>query len=118
MIALGHLPGNDRSSAQDVSDGGTVVGSSGSANGSRACLWTSANGMQPLDEVLANVYGLDLMGWTLYDASAISSDGRVIVGSGLDPDGNFAPWVAIVPEPATAILLGLGIIALGAARQR
>jgi hypothetical protein len=51
--------------------------------------------------------GLDLSGWVLDSATAISADGTVLVGT----DGSRA-WVAVVPEPATLWLLSLvGLLA-------
>jgi len=44
----------------------------------------------------------------LTEATAISDDGRVIIGNGINPDGNFEAWRAVlVPEPSAALLSGL-----------
>jgi uncharacterized membrane protein len=119
MVGLGFLPGDSRSVAQDVSlAGGSVVGQSSGASGDTAFLWTPEHGMRSLLDVLQDDYGLDLSGWRLLAAEGISDDGRVIVGDGIDPDGNYVPWVATIPEPSTALLLGLGVAALAGTRPR
>ena len=111
MIGLGDLPGGaTRSFAHGTTPGGApVVGSSVTAGGDAAFLWTPSDGMRPLLDVLQDDYGLDLTGWTLFGAEAISDDGRVIVGNGMNPDGAFVPWVAVLPEPATAVLVLVGL---------
>jgi uncharacterized membrane protein len=43
--------------------------------------------------------GVELDGWTLTRSNAISADGTILVGSGIDPDGNSQAWVARLPEP-------------------
>ena len=53
-----------------------------------------------------------LSGWTLTEARAISDDGLTIAGLGFDPHGNTQGWIATIPEPATGVLLGLGLAAL------
>ena len=50
-------------------------------------------------------YGLNLSGWSLYAATAISQDGRTISGYGTDPSGRTQAWVATIPEPATLLLI-------------
>lgn len=115
MTGLGQLRGGTESYAKAVSgDGKVVVGSALSADEiSEAILWDAANGMQELDVLLTSL-GVDLTGWQLIDAAGISADGRTIVGTGINPDGEDEAWIAIVPEPHTALLLGLGLSGLGA----
>ncbi|GEM_PF-1596271 len=106
MIALGDLPGGEYySEALGVSGDGTlVVGWSHTDNGDEAFIWDSTNGMRLLSDVLTNDYGLDLTGWQLLRATAISSDGRAIVGYGLNPLGQVEAWLATIPAANTTQL--------------
>lgn len=113
MIGLGCLPGGLYSYAYGVSaDGSVIVGQSDSDSGYDAFYWTAADGMQSIKNILENNCGLDLTGWTLTEARAVSADGLTIVGSGRNPDGYEEAWIATIPEPSTIILLSLGFILL------
>jgi hypothetical protein len=68
--------------------------------------------MRNLRDVLTSDYGLDVTGWNLTVAAAISDDGQTIVGYGLNPAGNPEGWVATIPEPASAIVLAIAGFAL------
>jgi uncharacterized membrane protein len=118
VVGLGDLPGGEFiSHANDVSgDGSLVVGRGHTDLGWEAFIWDEARGMVLLQEVLVNDYGLDLTGWTLTSASAISDDGLVIVGEGYSQSGVEA-WIAVIPEPNTALLVATGLLGL-AYRQR
>jgi probable HAF family extracellular repeat protein len=116
MVALGDLPGGSFFSyASDVSaDGSTILGGATSASGIEPFLWDAANGMRSLKDVLQTEYGLDLAGWTLEGGAQFSSDGRTIVGGGINPAGQQEAWIAVVPEPAGGSLLvvaGAGLLA-------
>jgi probable HAF family extracellular repeat protein len=64
-------------------DGSVVVGDFKNANGQyRAFRWTKSEGSQDLNKLLPTL-GVDLTGWTLEGAEAVSSDGSTIVGQGL-----------------------------------
>ena len=83
------------SEALDVSgDGKLVVGYSLGEHGQQAFIWDERHGMRDLHEVLVNSHDLDLSGWTLRMARAISDDGLTIVGKGINPDGNEEAWIA------------------------
>lgn len=102
MIGLGDLPGGSFNSwANDVSaDGSIVVGHGTSAiEEDEAFIWDAVDGMRNLKEVLINQYGLDLTGWKLEEATAISDDGLTIVGFGINPNGDTEAWIATLPEP-------------------
>jgi hypothetical protein len=43
-----------------------------------------------------------IFGWTLQTATAISEDGTVIAGYGLDPQGHRQAWVATLPRACYA----------------
>lgn len=96
MAGLGDLPGGIFSSyATGISaDGSVLVGYSESANGQESFIWNSTQGMRSLQAVLTNDYGLDLTGWFLQQANAISADGLTVVGFGTNPDGLTEAWIA------------------------
>jgi uncharacterized membrane protein len=106
---LGVLPGDVGSYALGVSaDGSTVVGGSspgGPGYHEAAFLWNSTAGMRSLQDILVNDCGLNLQGWTLFNAEGISADGLTIVGNGLNPAGQSEPWIAVVPEPSGVVSL-------------
>jgi probable HAF family extracellular repeat protein len=60
-----------------------------------AFIWDATHGARMLATVLTSV-GADLTGWTLYDAKAISGDGKVIAGNG-SHNGVSQGWIARLP---------------------
>ena len=81
-----------------------VVGSGQGANGIEAFIWDNANGMRSLLDVLAE-QGSDVSDWTsLSNASAISADGRTIVGRGINSSGDIEAFVATIDVPKTVLL--------------
>lgn len=119
MRGLGDLPGGSfYGEALGVSgDGSIVVGKSFGESGlSEAFIWDSASGMQSL-QVLLSSLGVDLTDWQLWTAYGISADGTTIIGSARNPDGFTEAFVAVIPEPSTALLFGFGLIGLGARRR-
>jgi hypothetical protein len=83
---LGELAGGPFSSEALATsgDGAVVVGTSESAAGPEAFVWTAANGLRPLASILEAELGLDLSDWgRLVAAEDVSDDGRTIVGYGL-----------------------------------
>jgi RNA polymerase sigma factor (sigma-70 family) len=92
---LGFAPGTRNSAAYAVSaDGNIIVGDNKSERPSIALIWTPQTGMRALQQVLTNDYQVDLKGWQLTSARGVSHDGRTIVGSGLNPSGQFEGWIA------------------------
>ncbi|MGV3533864.1 MAG: PEP-CTERM sorting domain-containing protein [Chthoniobacteraceae bacterium] len=116
---LGGLTGALSSKARDVSaNGEIVVGFSESSLGTEAFIWDSVVGMQPLKTVLITQYGLtQVADWTLSIATGISADGSVIVGEGINPNGQPEGWVVVVPEPGSAALLVTGAMLLATRRR-
>jgi VCBS repeat-containing protein/probable HAF family extracellular repeat protein len=104
MVALGDLPGlTVNSGAFDVSaDGSIVVGQGSSAAGAEAFIWDSINGMRSLMTVLSDA-GLNLTGWTLSRATAISANGRYVAGTGINPNGDEEAWLATLPGSLTVV---------------
>lgn len=86
MRALEMLPGASESVAYAVSgDGNVVVGTSGVP-----FRWTPA-GMRSIPE-LAVAAGFDLSRWQLLDATGVSEDGSLIVGSGIYDSTGTGRW--------------------------
>jgi probable HAF family extracellular repeat protein len=83
MVGLGDLPGGRfRSGAKGVSgDGSVVVGFGTSERGEEAMFWNAKDGMVSLQRFLETRIGLPT-DWALHSASAISADGKTIVGYG------------------------------------
>lgn len=96
MVSLGDLPGGlNASRASSVSaDGSIVVGQSFTAVGFEAFVWTEADGLRNLRQALVTDYGLDLTGWILSVATAITPDGLTVVGYGINPAGQVEAWRA------------------------
>lgn len=112
MVSLGDLPnGWHYSNAYAVSgDGSVVVGSSLTSPYPEAFIWDATHGMRSLRDVLTADFGVNLDGWVLQEATGISDDGLTIVGNGLNPAGQWEGWVAVVPEPATGMVMSLSLV--------
>lgn len=121
LSGLGDLSGGpvNSSYATDVSaDGSVVVGLADGGKGFDAFVWDEAHGMRDLQVVLAEDLALDLTGWDLWTAEGVSDDGLVIVGHGTNPDGHDEAFIAVLPEPATMIVMALGGLAVLRRRRR
>lgn len=121
MVGLGFLNGFSSSQSMAVSaDGSVIVGRDtnfGGPGSDEAFIWDPVHGMRNLQQVLTSD-GLNLTGWSLQEGTGISPDGNTIVGDGVDPNGIINAWIAVVPEPSTALLLAFGLTALAAKRYR
>jgi len=125
MQGLGLPAGASTSEALALDAAGDVVVGRAFDNSSGffATIWTSATGMLDLRGRLVSLGVPGLVGWRLETASDISADGRVVVGTGIDPLGRRQAWRAVLGEPwsvyCTAKLNSLGctpsIAALGQA---
>jgi uncharacterized membrane protein len=114
VTSIGVLPGTFNSAALDASaDGRTVVGGSTNFSDFKAFIWDPVNGIRDLQQMLVGL-GVDLTGWSLTAATAISDDGLTIAGNGINPAGLQEAWVVqlAVPEPSTFALLGAGVVLL------
>jgi hypothetical protein len=100
FVHLGFAPGDQDSVAWAASaHGETIVGD----NLSRAIIWEPRHGMRRLREALIADYGLNLTGWELTSAHAISPDGNTIAGSGINPAGQYEAWIATGLKPTLTI---------------
>jgi uncharacterized membrane protein len=97
-------------------DGSIIAGHTGQYHTSEywenldAAVWDEVRGWRRIDEILTRG-GIDPTGWHLSEATDISADGRVVVGYGINPDGNREAWMAVIPEPA-ALLLCVPLVAV------
>jgi len=100
LVRLGIAPGLHNSAAYALSaDGNVIVGDNKSERTAHALIWDPEHGMRRLEHVLTHDYKLDLDGWRLTTARAISYDGRTIVGSGFNPDGKNEAWIVTFKAP-------------------
>jgi probable HAF family extracellular repeat protein len=118
MREIGDLPGGIGLSVADAvsADGSVVVGAGHDDNGQQAIFWSQSTGLIALKDLLAQQGLADqLAGWRLTYAHDISDDGRVIVGEGWNPQGEYEAWRAVVnpvPEPAALTLVAVGTLVL------
>jgi probable HAF family extracellular repeat protein len=110
---LGSLMGR----AMAVSADGNIIVGDG-LNNTTAFIWDPVNGARELKPYLVDELGLNLDGWTLKFASAISADGTVIAGTGIDASGQTEAWVVVVPEPGGLTLTSLVVFSACARRRR
>jgi hypothetical protein len=77
-------------------DGSVIVGG--------ALMWDAANGTRLLEEVFFHEHGLapHVQGWSALKATGISTNARVIVGSGINPQGKQEAWIARLDQAANA----------------
>jgi probable HAF family extracellular repeat protein len=128
MTGLGLLDGSYATHAYGVAADGTLIVGEAITNpsdfydGKVAVIW-DAQGIHRLEDWLLQKFGLDLNGYDLRSALGVSSDGRTIVGEGVDlnavsgSDRRIA-WVITIPEPTTATMMVVGLLSLAAARRR
>lgn len=113
---LGHLPDGGSAAPADVSaDASVIVSGRWSGRIFDAWIWRESRTIELLHDVLTNEYGLgpQVASWNLQTATAMSNDGRTIVGFGTNPNGQTEGWVAFlgtpVPEPSTLFLTTLAL---------
>ena len=102
---LGLPEGATQGFAHDVSHDGQIVLAEVVPYG--PAMWNAKDGWRILETYLDDQGVLD--GWTIDDATAISGDGTTIVGNGIDPDGFYQGYRAVVPRPTSIRMLAVGI---------
>lgn len=101
MTALGSLSREHEflSSARGLSrDGAIIVGSAmDDRDSSQAVVWDAFNGARSLQTILTLDFRLNLTGWRLEAATGVSADGRTIIGTGRNPQGQPEGWMVRLP---------------------
>jgi uncharacterized membrane protein len=93
--ALEQLDGLSESYDVDA-DGGVVVGATSEQCSSTAGLWRQGSGVENLGCLLpARIIPA---GWQLVRSTSVSDDGRVVSGSGINPDQVLQSWVAVLGD--------------------
>jgi probable HAF family extracellular repeat protein len=113
MTSLGTPPHNDFPSGTVSAmraDGRAVIGAwaSGPFPSLKApgiaFIWTANRGLGQLQTMLEQHYDLTLPGWELTAATDMTPDGRVIVGNGVNPQGQREAWMVTFdpsgPQPS------------------
>lgn len=97
MVGLGHPAGMTATYVYGMDDlGNRLVGTASDGVNNVGFLWTTTDGMQTLQSILQSQGG-DLSGWTILGATAISGNGKVIVGYGTNPNGDTEAFRAVIP---------------------
>jgi uncharacterized membrane protein len=100
--SFGPLPGDIVAAFYATSEDGSVaVGVSTNARPptlytGHALIWDDASGLRALESDLARA-GIDIGGWKLVQATAVSANGRVITGFGTNPSGQTEAWIVRLP---------------------
>lgn len=104
MVGLGDLPGGIFRSVPSAMtpDGSVIVGVGSDAGGDAAFFWNAAGGMQSLEQRLTS-QSVALGAWQLRQATGVSADGRMVVGTGVNPSGLQEGWIAVDGQGLLAI---------------
>jgi probable HAF family extracellular repeat protein len=98
MVSLATLRSGKKGSIAHAvsSDGSIIVGSCSGENGSEAVIWDNVRGVRRVRELLVREFDLGdvLPGWKLRSATAVSVDGTIVAGNGVNPDGEPEAWIA------------------------
>jgi uncharacterized membrane protein len=98
--------GRNGSIARAVSaDGSIIVGSCAGERGPEAVIWDDVRGVRRVRELLVQEFNLEevVRGWKLRSATAISADGTVVAGDGVNPDGEPEAWIADIGQARLAV---------------
>jgi uncharacterized membrane protein len=120
MVGLGLLPDFDGGGMVGLSGGGEVLVGGFyqlpiTSHSMSAVIWTDKLGLFEASQYFESELGLadQLVGWRLSSATAVSRDGSVIVGLGINPQGHEEAWMVIVPEPMSDVLAVSGLALAG-----
>lgn len=119
MVGLGNFENNGFSQSQALgvsNDGGIVVGFGSRGFSQDAAIWIDGGPIQRLKVFLLGLGIEEVSDWTLTSATAVSPDGRTIVGTGVNPEGFTEGWVVRIPVPGGCAVMALA--AVFAARRR
>ena len=120
VVELGLLGGIGTTRAFAAShDGSVIVGQAihGPFLADRfAIVWDEHDGVRSVKSIL-EAQGIDLSNFALEAAVGISADGLTISGQMTNFQGRPEAFLAILPEPSTAALLGVGLVLLGKRRR-
>lgn len=97
LVSLGVVPDSFDARARAVSGDGSIIVGDDTGGPTWGFMWDEANGIRKLTQVFDDL-GLspDIAGWAWLAAHDISNDGNVIVGSGVNPDGEQQLWRLIL----------------------
>ena len=87
-------------------------------SGFEAFVWDATTGSS-LRQVLVSQFGLgdSLRGWKLQAATAVSADGSVVVGYGMNPHGNREAWLAYLGDEHRPLALAAAKPAIAGTRS-
>jgi probable HAF family extracellular repeat protein len=113
LVGLGDLPGGEFNSIAYGcnADGSVIVGEATTSDGAEAFIWDDQLRMRSVRDALIAadpVNASTLQGWRLTTATAVSADGRIIVGYGINPSGIREAWSARLPRGCYANCDGSG----------
>jgi probable HAF family extracellular repeat protein len=106
MVALPEPLLSSNSWAWGISpDGSIILGTSVIDGRYLPVLWRgSERDVIELSTMISQEYGVDLTGWNLDWASAVSADNGTIVGGGFNPSGDYVGWVLVIPKDPVKLL--------------
>ena len=95
LVDAGTLSGALNTRIQAVNESGDImVGKAGTVDNWDAIIWNETDGYQLLEDYAIQTLALDLQGWQLTQATAITP--YAIVGQGINPDGIHKAWMILL----------------------
>lgn len=96
------LPGGSSGSITSISaDGSLMLGASQTPDGFRAVVWGAAGSPRMLQEILGDIVP---PGFSIGTEAWVAADGSTFAGTGYH-DGHLEGWHAVVPTPATPLVV-------------